>query len=215
LHLINDPALFPDDMSAHWDPRAIASTLRNTYLTPDNTLDLDVLITFDQHGVSAHRNHVSLYHGAVEFLRGLLADATAGTDEDVEAAGAGALPRLYTLTTTGIFRKYIALLDIIPTRYFARKELKASEAKEKKLALLKEHLQKKGQPVQVESHDPGILRPGDRFVFQNNILGYRRARAAMTRAYESQMVWFRHGWILLGRYMYVNDLKRVDVTRST
>ncbi|KAF4591423.1 phosphatidylinositol glycan class L [Ophiocordyceps camponoti-floridani] len=36
--------------------------------------------------------------------------------------------------------------------------------------------------------------------------GYRRARAAMVTAHVSQMVWFRHLWVLFSRYMVVNEL---------
>lgn len=36
---------------------------------------------------------------------------------------------------------------------------------------------------------------------------YGTARRAMTEAHQSQMVWFRWGWIVLSRYMYINDLK--------
>lgn len=58
---------------------------------------IDALITFDQHGVSNHPNHRSLYHGAVHFLRELMQDK----------AGYTCPIALYTLTTTNILRKYL------------------------------------------------------------------------------------------------------------
>jgi len=33
----------------------------------------------------------------------------------------------------------------------------------------------------------------------------------MVQGHKSQMVWFRWGWITIGRYMTVNDLKREKV----
>lgn len=37
---------------------------------------------------------------------------------------------------------------------------------------------------------------------------WRRGQSAMVGAHKSQMRWFRWGWIGIGRYMVVNDLKR-------
>ena len=37
----------------------------------------------------------------------------------------------------------------------------------------------------------------------------RRAQVAMTTAHQSQMRWFRWGWIGVSRYMALNDLTRV------
>jgi N-acetylglucosaminylphosphatidylinositol deacetylase len=35
----------------------------------------------------------------------------------------------------------------------------------------------------------------------------------MISAHQSQMVWFRYGWITLSRYMYINDLRLERVKR--
>jgi N-acetylglucosaminylphosphatidylinositol deacetylase len=43
---------------------------------------------------------------------------------------------------------------------------------------------------------------------------YWRAREAMVKGHRSQMVWFRWGWITMGRYMVVNDLKRERIVGS-
>jgi N-acetylglucosaminylphosphatidylinositol deacetylase len=45
-------------------------------------------------------------------------------------------------------------------------------------------------------------------LFVSSPVGYRRAQKAMTTAHESQMRWFRWGWITMSRYMIINDLKR-------
>lgn len=41
--------------------------------------------------------------------------------------------------------------------------------------------------------------------------GLVRAWGAMRRGHRSQMRWFRWGWIGVGRYMVVNDLRKVKV----
>jgi N-acetylglucosaminylphosphatidylinositol deacetylase len=86
--------------------------------------------------------------------------------------------KLYTLTTTSIFRKYLSLLDAPATIIGAiirRKEL---------------------------GDFPTPL------LFVSSPVGYRTAQKAMTTAHESQMRWFRWGWISLSRYMVLNDLKK-------
>jgi N-acetylglucosaminylphosphatidylinositol deacetylase len=57
-----------------------------------------VLITFDTKGISSHANHISLHYGALKWLR------------DVDPTGS--VVSMYSLTTTGIFRKYIAVFDV-------------------------------------------------------------------------------------------------------
>ena len=47
-----------------------------------------------------------------------------------------------------------------------------------------------------------------RLMFLSDVGGYRTAQKAMTKAHKSQMRWFRWGWIAVGRYMVVNDLRR-------
>ena len=52
---------------------------------------------------------------------------------------------------------------------------------------------------------PSLLHVSD---FQQ----WRRGQSAMVKAHKSQMRWFRWGWIGIGRYMVVNDLKREVIT---
>jgi N-acetylglucosaminylphosphatidylinositol deacetylase len=86
--------------------------------------------------------------------------------------------KLYTLTTTSILRKYISILDAPATIINAI-------IRKKELGLFPTPL-----------------------LFVSSPVGYRKAQDAMTTAHESQMRWFRWGWITLSRYMVINDLKR-------
>ncbi|EMD65021.1 hypothetical protein COCSADRAFT_88447 [Bipolaris sorokiniana ND90Pr] len=85
--------------------------------------------------------------------------------------------KLYTLTTIPIFRKYFGLFDAPAT-------------------IIGAMLQKK----QLGGFPTPLL-------FASSPIGYRTAQKAMTTAHESQMRWFRWGWITLSRYMVLNDLK--------
>ncbi|OTA23971.1 hypothetical protein BTJ68_12070 [Hortaea werneckii EXF-2000] len=89
--------------------------------------------------------------------------------------------KLYTLTSVNMFRKYSSILDSIMTIITC------------------------------------IWRTKERSEFPTPLLvvsgpgGVRKAQRAMTTAHESQMRWFRWGWIGVSRYMVVNDLKREKV----
>lgn len=179
-------------MTTTWDASKISSLLcsafaphlaaqkasTNTTAAPP-TAAIDVLITFDSRGVSSHPNHISLYHGA----RAFVATLTRGRP------GWASPVDLYTLTSVGVLRKYTAFLDALATVFELLFVGGGVGSK------------KKGS----DKGNPGAL------VSMSALVGaresYGAARAAMTEAHKSQMVWFRWGWIALSRYMYINDLK--------
>ncbi|KAI1610869.1 N-acetylglucosaminylphosphatidylinositol deacetylase [Exophiala viscosa] len=142
---------------------------------------IDVLITFDQSGISGHPNHKALYHGAQLFLQQIMRGYS----------GYACPVALYTLPSINIFRKYSSILDAIPTM------LEGIYA-----TILGNAMSSKGS---------GKKEGADRVVFINDIFKYWRAREAMVNGHKSQMVWFRWGWIGLGRYMYVNDLRNEKI----
>lgn len=163
-------------MTVTWHPRLISNLLTPIFApkmasissneAPQTTID--IIITFDADGVSHHPNHKSLYTGAHAFLKALMH----------KHSGWECPIKLYTLTSTTIFRKYLSLLDAPATIFAAitkRKELGGS---------------------------PSPL------TFVSTPVGYRIAQKAMTSAHESQMRWFRWGWITFSRYMILNDLKK-------
>jgi N-acetylglucosaminylphosphatidylinositol deacetylase len=93
---------------------------------------------------------------------------------------------LYTLTSVGILRKYASFFDTLATMA---------------VVLFRGRIARQ----QSGKGNPGIL------VTMSSLVGgrenYGSARRAMTEAHKSQMVWFRWGWILLSRYMVINDLR--------
>jgi N-acetylglucosaminylphosphatidylinositol deacetylase len=167
--VLNDDR-FQDSMIVTWDASLVAEILSQKFVTLADAsspkLDLDVLITFDNKGISSHDNHISLYHGALQWLNSLGQAAEHAT--------------LYCLTTTNIVRKYTSLLDAPIT--IALNLLSRSQS--------------------------GIRTLPNQLVFLSGFWGYRKAQKAMTRGHQSQMRWFRYGWIGLSRYVGVNDLKK-------
>ncbi|XXH04389.1 hypothetical protein Hte_010803 [Hypoxylon texense] len=197
---VYDSPDFPDSMTTTWDASKISSLLNSTFAPQPAVLKatssgqtaalavptaaIDVLVTFDAAGVSSHPNHVSLYHGA----RAFVASLARGQQQQQQPGGCGwpSPVDLYTLTSVGVLRKYAAFLDVFATvlpLVVAGGRVPASG---------------RGNPGALVS--VSALVGGARE-------GYGAARAAMTQAHKSQMVWFRWGWIALSRYMYVNDLK--------
>lgn len=90
---------------------------------------------------------------------------------------------LYTLTSISLLRKYTSVLDAPISILLSR------------LNILRRN---RGMATGQE----------DRAIFVSGFRDYARAFGAMVLAHKTQMLWFRWGWIVSGRYMVVNDLKR-------
>ncbi|KAJ5558754.1 hypothetical protein N7535_009366 [Penicillium sp. DV-2018c] len=185
VFIVDDPARFPDGMDKDWDKVEIAESESETGGSARDkppTATIDVLVTFDQFGISNHPNHRALFHGAGTFLRALMK----GNE------GYACPVTLYTLTTTSLLRKYIGVLDAPLTMFMGVwSNLRAAMARSR---------QKKataGTPA--------------RLLFVSSINDWLTAQSAMVVCHKSQMVWFRWGWITIGRYMTVNDLKREKI----
>ncbi|KIW21201.1 hypothetical protein PV08_01781 [Exophiala spinifera] len=156
---------------------------------------IDVLITFDDHGISNHPNHIALFHGAKLFLERIMHGHS----------GYACPVSLYTLPTVNIVRKYSFILDAVPTMLSGIYGAVFSNIS----GMVSRSTSGRGSALGTASRGSGAAHrdnPG-LLVFVNDIPRYWRARAAMTQGHASQMVWFRWGWIGLGRYMVVNDLK--------
>ncbi|KAI9889041.1 MAG: N-acetylglucosaminyl-phosphatidylinositol de-N-acetylase [Vezdaea aestivalis] len=255
VFVVDDPT-FPDSSNT-WPSTPIASLLTQAFLPPPSSSpkahstststshppktkrlhppatpplrpSIDVLVTFDPYGVSSHPNHISLYHGAREFMSSLPEDA------DV---------KLFTLTTVPIWRKYLGVLDAFAIGWalrprdetVAKKESVEGEIKDEgegeqtvgkeektKTDLVKRSKKKTEAKVEVakeeeaekvselEEHKP-VQDEIDDMVFVSGPWMWFKAVRAMTQAHKSQMVWFRWGWIGLSRYMSVNELTRVKI----
>ena len=101
---------------------------------------------------------------------------------------------LYTLRSTNVVRKFMGVLDAVGTMV----GVVVGAARERAAAGRKEMRGAKGE------------RP-DRLLFVSDLWQWRRGQRAMTRGHRSQMRWFRWGWVGVGRYMVVNDLRREKI----
>lgn len=220
--VLDDPQ-FPDSMTTEWSASAVSDVLCQAFApqlvqhpsTPSKrstaataaTASIDVLVTFDGHGVSSHPNHISCHRGARQFVSHLV-QGRPGSAPPVD---------LYALSTVPIWRKYAALWDVPITLvawwWSAMRSAGGKGGKGKGWS--REH---PGALVFVNNFVGG--GGGVRNAAAVNMAGGRRVREgagaggtvftawkAMVTAHRSQMVWFRWGWIVFSRYMYMNDLR--------
>ena len=211
MFIIDSPA-FTDSMSQSWSKSEISSVLSSAFVpqasSPSSKSEstttslaarkgsgvvsrkdaveneeapqatIDVLVTFDGYGVSGHTNHASLYHGAKAWLGGMMSGK----------AGWGCPVELYTLASINVVRKYAFILDAPITLLWGGLCDAFAGARGKKSKRKNEGRR--------------------RLFFVNDIGRWRIGQQAMRQGHKSQMRWFRWGWIGVGRYMVVNDLKR-------
>lgn len=87
-------------MTTTWAAGKVAGVIR------EFMVEGDVLLTFDEGGVSGHPNHISLLHGAREYISHLPPTSR---------------PELWTLQTVGLFRKYTFVLDALWSVFSGKK----------------------------------------------------------------------------------------------
>jgi len=169
--IINDESQFKDSMELEWDAKDIVKYISD---------DTDVILTFDDIGISNHPNHKSLYKGAIESSK-----------------------PVFSIKSWNFAEKYSSTLYTniqIITRLFNRGA-----------HLLIHHL----KPYGIETYLPTRLLEkldgnlhGNIHIFADlpsTILGV----AAMSNAHQSQMVWFRWGWLSVSKYGNSNELIQV------
>lgn len=93
-------------------------------------------------------------------------------------------PTIWKLLTTSLPRKYIGIGDVLPTLIMTTWRAATEPGKRKK---------------KKENHMCVMSDPIQAF----------RGQRAMVRGHRSQMRWFRWFWVVIGRYMYINELKKV------
>ena len=227
VFIVDDPFRFPDSMTKTWSASEIASLLVEAFAPELNKstsngsgkkstskeeqqppkATIDVLITFDNHGISSHPNHISLSHGAHLFLRLLMRDK----------AGWRCPVTLYHLRTISLLRKYSFVLDAPLTLFLGAVSNIVGASGGSRRGSSRMTTERGRKPVRDIVGVNAIAGAGAaaavgdpveelRLLFVANPMEYWRVRRAMTSCHKSQMIWFRWGWISLGRYMVVNDL---------
>ncbi|XP_078598340.1 N-acetylglucosaminyl-phosphatidylinositol de-N-acetylase-like [Branchiostoma floridae x Branchiostoma japonicum] len=93
--VVDNPDL-PDDMNTAWDTKLVAEKILEHVIDTS----ANVVITFDQYGVSGHKNHSSLFYGVNDLMEN------------------GHMPDnilVYVLESVSLLRKYTSVLDVLPS----------------------------------------------------------------------------------------------------
>ncbi|KAG7314753.1 hypothetical protein KOW79_022056 [Hemibagrus wyckioides] len=150
---IIDNKELPDDPKTEWSISLTAPLI----LKHITTYSINLVLTFDEGGVSGHVNHIGIYKALshLAFVRRLPEDC-----------------QVLSLHTISILRKYLSIFELpiswlLPSAFCC------------------------------------IIGPNE----------YRRAKEAMFH-HRSQLLWFRHLYILFSRYMFVNTFRAVPVEKN-
>ncbi|EAW13118.1 PIG-L family deacetylase [Aspergillus clavatus NRRL 1] len=197
VFIVDDPARFPDSITTTWSDADVSSLLASAFAPGLADKNSPASSAPRKRGAAPAAAPVATIDVLLTFdPRGISNHPNHrslyhGAVHFLRAlmrdkAGYACPVTLYTLTTTNILRKYIGVLDAPWTMATGALSFftAAGGAKD------------------------DMPR---RLMFVSSVEEYFQAQKAMVKAHKSQMVWFRYGWITLGRYMIVNDLKREKV----
>lgn len=171
---------FKDGMDEKWDINDIKNTL-DSIIGPKHKEPL-VLVTFDEHGVSNHPNHISLYHGTMKFFHSHFSKKSGNH-------------KLYTLKSLNFWEKY-------SFNVLTNVELFVDHLSK---ILISNILNIK---VNISFFNHTINNKTIKIYSDLNMLSV--SYAAMSYGHYSQMVWFRYGWLILSRYLTFNHLTQID-----
>ncbi|TGJ88384.1 hypothetical protein E0Z10_g290 [Xylaria hypoxylon] len=186
---VMDSPDFPDSMTTTWDSDRISALLCSTFSPPLANVSKSTssrseapTATIDAL-ITFDDSGVSSHPNHISLYHG----ARTFISTLLKGKPGWASPiDLYTLTSVGTARKYASFLDSFTTMFVLL--LRGVNARRKS-----------------DKGNPGTLV--NMSVLFGGRESYGSARRAMTDAHKSQMVWFRWGWILLSRYMVINDLR--------
>ena len=87
-------------MDKSWAPELIANYIEK-YCKQKESIDgpegkIHTVITFDEHGISSHPNHIAIFHGMEHLMTKQLVDV-----------------EMMALITVNLIRKYLGFLDIL------------------------------------------------------------------------------------------------------
>ncbi|CAK7272410.1 hypothetical protein SEPCBS119000_005108 [Sporothrix epigloea] len=180
---LDHPAL--QDNPTVWWNTTLVQAIVHEYIAK---WDIDAILTFDEGGVSGHINHRAV---------------SAAIRELISVSPASQRPLVaYVVVTTPLWRKYTFLYDLPLTALRFTPRILA--------ALFFPRPATTGAVVvePVTAADGHLVTAG-RALAANTWHRYRQTRAAF-RHHGSQYTWDRHLYMVISRYVWFNDLKKVE-----
>lgn len=115
--VVNHPAL-RDGPNVHWSPVLIADII----IAHVNTLQPDAVVTFDEHGVSGHTNHVHTHQGCLLAVSQLQLERNTTSDKRSKQQQV----RGYVLQSPPWYRKYIGPCDLLASLWGSEQDVAVS-----------------------------------------------------------------------------------------
>ncbi|KAL1954153.1 hypothetical protein VTO42DRAFT_1561 [Malbranchea cinnamomea] len=201
VFVVDDPSRFPDSITTTWSAASISSLLSSTFapelaLSSRSTTNSTTAAT---RRINGSTTDDSAPKATIDVLitfdksgvsnhpnhRSLYHGARTFLQSLMKGKAGYACPvSLYTLTSTNIVRKYAGIFDAPTTMLYG------------------------GIAGIVDRRTSDKQGDPNRLLYVSGVGEWLSAWKAMVYGHRSQMVWFRWGWITIGRYMVVNDLKR-------
>ncbi|KAA1067804.1 N-acetylglucosaminyl-phosphatidylinositol de-N-acetylase [Puccinia graminis f. sp. tritici] len=172
--VLDHPSL-PDSMSVWW-PEDTINEFVKLYV---DLWNIDLIITFDHHGVSGHTNHRAIASALSRLVH---------TDPK--------FPTTMMLRSPGLIEKYSSLFWMPYTLYRHHRTLSQDTQKTSSTDPIRK---RRPSDSRLSSHNTLLIStPGQ----------YWEARRAFNQ-HVSQLAWFRRLWLLSSRLMWINELARV------
>ncbi|KAI3635823.1 hypothetical protein MIR68_006461 [Amoeboaphelidium protococcarum] len=184
-----------DSPHTYWEPHVVSDVISD--FARKNKVN--GVFTFDDYGVSGHRNHISVYNGVKRMIQAQNMAESSSTGSKTDYQSGHGRVHAYALQSVNLIRKYLGPLDLILVCLtHLLRQLICLITKEKSSALSN----KRREDEFRDSNDTtSVIITSD---LQDVIL----ANQSMLQ-HGSQMVWFRGLYIVFSRYMYVNSFKPI------
>ncbi|EGF98104.1 uncharacterized protein MELLADRAFT_118612 [Melampsora larici-populina 98AG31] len=198
---VMDISSVQDDPVKWWPTETISKVVKD-YL--DKWM-IDSIVTFDDQGISGHINHRAVSAAVTQLSLSLNATRSITTSsKHLKPA-----PSLYTLKSVFVLRKYSGLYDLpfsllrfLPNLIFGPNSqitLDLVPGYDSKTELNSIDSEKRRKSITLSTEN-GLLI--------NSLWDYFKTRNSFWK-HRSQMVWDRHLYMILSRYMYFNTIERV------
>jgi len=194
--IVLDQQALPDSMHVWW-PEDVIRYWTKVYI---EKWKIDLIVTFDENGISGHANHRAINAALVKAVN---------TDLD--------FPSVFTLRTTrSVLFKYASILSFPYVRLAHRNRLHrplrtiqwdpdVQPIASQKHAFLSQQPEFPESLVQNGYAHPLSVHPS---LLINSPAQYLRSRTGF-KQHKSQVVWFRRFYMFLSRYMWFNELEKV------
>ena len=154
----------------------------------------DVILTFDERGVSKHPNHVQTHRGVMRFI----VEAKLGAIPNAEYTEEN-VPEVWVLETTPFYRTFMGAMD-----YWA--SVITTTTRKKKGS--------KNTSNESSNSNSSSLAAGASSTSSSSVMFCSRNPSLVLeamRTHATQWVWYRKLYVAFSRYSLLNTLRRMDV----